>query len=181
MKCGTWVFSWEWALARDTKGCCNTCDLLYTHTKFLSHTPIDKSTVEISADCKYMSLAGQNTLAGSCCSLLNTLHSLVNVLQVPLGEAVAMISENPARYPKILLAMDRAFQGMKYCTGLIHPDPTTHTQGKCQHGDAGTGSWCTRPRMLQTLFLSLRVPVGSRNETSVVQYCRHGFLSTPRI
>lgn len=53
--------------------------------------------VEISADCKFMSLAGQTTLAGSCCSLLNTLHSLVNVLKVPLGEAVTMISENPAR------------------------------------------------------------------------------------
>ena len=40
---------------------------------------------------------GEETLAGSCCSMLDTLHSLVHTLAVPVGEAVAMLSENPAR------------------------------------------------------------------------------------
>ena len=36
-------------------------------------------------------------LAGSCVSMVATLHNLVRTLNVPLGEAVAMLSENPAR------------------------------------------------------------------------------------
>ena len=44
-----------------------------------------------------MSLVGSDTIAGSCCTMMDILHNLVQVLEVPLGQAVAMLSENPAR------------------------------------------------------------------------------------
>ena len=53
--------------------------------------------VEVSEDCRSVSLVGQTVLAGSCCTLLNTFSSLVHVLDVPIGQAVSMLSENPAR------------------------------------------------------------------------------------
>jgi len=53
--------------------------------------------VQVCEDGRSVSLLGERVLAGSCCSLEDTLHSLVRVLEVPLGEAVAMLSENPAR------------------------------------------------------------------------------------
>ncbi len=53
--------------------------------------------VEVSEDCRSVSLVGQNVLAGSCSTLLNTFHSLVRVLGVPIGQAVCMLAENPAR------------------------------------------------------------------------------------
>ena len=55
-------------------------------------------SVLVREDGRSVSLLGESVLAGSCCSLEDTLHSLVRVLEVPLGEAVAMLSENPARY-----------------------------------------------------------------------------------
>ena len=53
--------------------------------------------VQVCEDGRSVSLLGERVLAGSCCSLEDTLRSLVRVLEVPLGEAVAMLSENPAR------------------------------------------------------------------------------------
>ena len=44
-----------------------------------------------------MSLVGSDTIAGSCCTMLDILHNLVQVLDVPVGQAVAMLTENPAR------------------------------------------------------------------------------------
>lgn len=54
-------------------------------------------SVQVSASGRTMSLVGSDTIAGSCCSMVDILHSLVEVLDVPLGQAVAMLSENPAR------------------------------------------------------------------------------------
>ena len=54
--------------------------------------------MQVSEDSRTVSLLGESVLAGSCCTLEDTLHNLVNVLEVPVGEAVAMLSENPARY-----------------------------------------------------------------------------------
>ena len=53
--------------------------------------------VEVAQDGRTVSLLGEGILAGSCCSQLDTLRSLVGVLGVPLAEAVAMLSESPAR------------------------------------------------------------------------------------
>lgn len=38
-----------------------------------------------------------NTLTGSCCTMLDIFKSLVNTLDVPVGKALMMLSENPAR------------------------------------------------------------------------------------
>jgi len=57
--------------------------------------------VQVSASGRTLSVVGTNTLAGSCSTLLETFHSLVNILGVPIGKAVAMLSENPARIAKI--------------------------------------------------------------------------------
>ena len=53
--------------------------------------------VQVSPSGRTMSLVGSDTIAGSCCTMLDTLHNLVQVLDVPVGQAVAMLSENPAR------------------------------------------------------------------------------------
>jgi len=53
--------------------------------------------MQVSASGRTLSVVGTNTLAGSCSTLLETFHSLVNILGVPIGKAVAMLSENPAR------------------------------------------------------------------------------------
>lgn len=53
--------------------------------------------LEVAQDGRTVSLLGEGILAGSCCSQLDTLRSLVGVLGVPLAEAVAMLSESPAR------------------------------------------------------------------------------------
>ena len=54
--------------------------------------------VQVSPDGRALRMVGEGVLAGSCCSMIDILHNLVRTLDVPLGEAVAMLSENPARY-----------------------------------------------------------------------------------
>ena len=66
----------------------------------MTHTHTHTHTVQVSEDGKTMSLVGQNVITGSCCTMVDILHSLVRVLNVPLGEAIAMLSENPARYAR---------------------------------------------------------------------------------
>ena len=44
-----------------------------------------------------MVLEGTSTIAGSCCSMLDIFHNLVNVLGVAIPDAIRMLSENPAR------------------------------------------------------------------------------------
>ena len=53
--------------------------------------------MEVSPSGRTMSLVGSDTIAGSCCTMMDILHNLVQVLEVPLGQAVVMLSENPAR------------------------------------------------------------------------------------
>lgn len=53
--------------------------------------------VQVSDDCRSLSLVGENVLAGSCCTLLDTFHSLVRVFKIPVGQAVSMLTENPAK------------------------------------------------------------------------------------
>lgn len=55
-------------------------------------------SVQVSPSGRTLSIAGTNTLAGSCGTLLGAFHSLIHIFKVPLGDAVAMLSENPARY-----------------------------------------------------------------------------------
>ena len=38
-----------------------------------------------------------NTLVGSCCTMLDIFKPLIDVLNVPVGQAVMMLSENPAK------------------------------------------------------------------------------------
>ena len=45
-----------------------------------------------------MILEGTNTIAGSCCSMLDIFHNLIKILDVPVNEAVTMLTENPARF-----------------------------------------------------------------------------------
>ena len=54
-------------------------------------------SVIVSSDCKTMLLKGTNTLAGSCVSMLDIFHNLVNKLNVPIPQAVRMLAENPAK------------------------------------------------------------------------------------
>lgn len=54
-------------------------------------------SVQVCASGCTLSVVGTNTLAGSCNTLLQTFHTLVNTFEVPIGKAVAMLSENPAR------------------------------------------------------------------------------------
>ena len=61
------------------------------------------TTVQVSPNSHAMTLVGSDTIAGSCCTMLEILHNLVHVLDVPVGQAVAMLSENPAR--SVLLHM----------------------------------------------------------------------------
>lgn len=49
--------------------------------------------VQVSDDCRSLSLVGENVLAGSCCTLLD----LVRVFKIPVGQAVSMLTENPAK------------------------------------------------------------------------------------
>uniref|UniRef100_A0A1X7TI57 Amidohydrolase-related domain-containing protein n=1 Tax=Amphimedon queenslandica TaxID=400682 RepID=A0A1X7TI57_AMPQE len=51
----------------------------------------------VSSDCKRMLLKGTNTLAGSCVSMLDIFHNLLNTLNVPIPQAVRMLAENPAK------------------------------------------------------------------------------------
>lgn len=51
----------------------------------------------MSQDCRSLSLVGQNVLAGSCCTLLDTFHSLVHVFKINVGHAISMLTENPAK------------------------------------------------------------------------------------
>lgn len=53
--------------------------------------------VQVSSSGRTMSIIGTNTLAGSCSTLLDRFHSLVNIFGVPIGKAMAMLSENTAR------------------------------------------------------------------------------------
>ncbi|XP_058972236.2 N-acetylglucosamine-6-phosphate deacetylase isoform X1 [Pocillopora verrucosa] len=57
--------------------------------------------IQVSPSGRTLSIAGTNTLAGSCGTLLGAFHSLIHIFRVPLGDAVAMLSENPARIAKI--------------------------------------------------------------------------------
>lgn len=52
----------------------------------------------VSEDCKTMVVKGTNILAGSCSSMLDIFYNLVRIMNVPIAEAVKMLSENPARY-----------------------------------------------------------------------------------
>lgn len=54
-------------------------------------------SVQVCASGCTLSVVGTNTLAGSCNTLLQTFHTLVNTFEVPIGKAVTMLSENPAR------------------------------------------------------------------------------------
>ena len=54
-------------------------------------------SVQVCASGCTLSVVGTNTLAGSCNTLLQTFHTLLNTFEVPIGKAVAMLSENPAR------------------------------------------------------------------------------------
>ena len=53
--------------------------------------------MQVSPSGRTMSLVGSDTIAGSCCTMMDILHNLVQVLEVPLGQAVAMLSENQAK------------------------------------------------------------------------------------
>ncbi|KAJ7326568.1 Putative N-acetylglucosamine-6-phosphate deacetylase [Desmophyllum pertusum] len=57
--------------------------------------------IQVSPSGRTLSIVGTTTLAGSCSTLLGTFHSLVNIFGVPIGKAVAMLSENPARIAKM--------------------------------------------------------------------------------
>ena len=65
---------------------------MYVHISCILHS------VQVSPSGRTLSLVGTDTIAGSCCTMLDILHNLVQVLDVPLGQAVAMLSENPARW-----------------------------------------------------------------------------------
>ena len=71
-------------------------NLLHAHT--CTKMLITLIVVVVSDDCKVMIIEGTSTIAGSCSSMLDIFHNLLNVVQVPVSEAVAMLSENPARY-----------------------------------------------------------------------------------
>lgn len=55
----------------------------------------------MSTDARSVVLKDQDTLAGSCTSLLQTFRNMVRVLRVPIGKASAMLSETPARYATV--------------------------------------------------------------------------------
>ena len=66
--------------------------------------------VQLSPSGHTLSMIGTNTLADSCSTLLDTFHSLVSIFGVPIGKAMVMLSENPARYLKpihLLLSRSR--------------------------------------------------------------------------
>lgn len=48
-----------------------------------------------------MILEGTNTIAGSCCSMLDIFHNLIKILNVPVNEAVTMLTENPTRVARL--------------------------------------------------------------------------------
>ncbi len=51
----------------------------------------------VSSDCCTMRLEDTDTIAGSCCSMLDIFHNLITVLNIPIQEAMVMLTENPAR------------------------------------------------------------------------------------
>ncbi|XP_077991798.1 N-acetylglucosamine-6-phosphate deacetylase-like [Glandiceps talaboti] len=57
--------------------------------------------MQVSEDGKCLYISGTNTLAGSCCSVMDAFLSLVDVFNVNIAEAVAMVSETPARIAKL--------------------------------------------------------------------------------
>lgn len=74
--------------------------IIHSHNITHAHTNnFAPCTVQVSDDAKTLVSVGNGggVLAGSCCSMVEVFHNLVNVLNVPLGEAVAMLAENPAR------------------------------------------------------------------------------------
>ena len=73
---------------------------IYTHARTHIHTNYIHActhAVQVSPSGRTMSLVGSDTITGSCCTMLDILHNLVQVLDVPVGQAVAMLTENPAR------------------------------------------------------------------------------------
>ena len=73
----------------------------HTHTHIHAHTHTHTHThtllVFVAKDCRTLVLEGTDIIAGSCCSMIDILHNLTGPLSVPLGHAVAMLSEVPAR------------------------------------------------------------------------------------
>ncbi len=57
--------------------------------------------VEVSEDAKEVVLSDSHTLAGSCVTQVSIFESLLTVFKLPLGEAVMMLSETPARVARL--------------------------------------------------------------------------------
>jgi hypothetical protein len=53
--------------------------------------------VKIDKENNVVKSCDDDTLVGSCCTMLDIFNSLINVLNVPVGKAFMMLSENPAR------------------------------------------------------------------------------------
>ena len=75
--------------------CGRKCEESNNSYIMMSHS--SHHAVFVANDCKTLVVEGTNTIAGSCCSMLDIFHNLTSVLSVPLGQAVAMLSETPAR------------------------------------------------------------------------------------
>ena len=60
-----------------------------------------QSGVEVAGHGECCYLRGTSTLAGSCTNLHETLIRLIDVMRVPLSEAVAMVSAIPAKVTRI--------------------------------------------------------------------------------
>lgn len=57
--------------------------------------------VEVNTHGTAVYLKGTSTLAGSCASLLDAVRNLVSIVGVPLPQAIATVTENPARIARL--------------------------------------------------------------------------------
>ncbi|CAB4002068.1 N-acetylglucosamine-6-phosphate deacetylase, partial [Paramuricea clavata] len=61
----------------------------------------DGRQIKVDKENNVVKSCDDDTLVGSCCTMLDIFNSLINVLNVPVGKAFMMLSENPARFAKL--------------------------------------------------------------------------------
>ncbi len=76
----------------------------------------------VSSDARRVVLEGTPTLAGSCCTLAETVRNLVTRVGVALPDAVAMVSANPARVAGIGSRVGRIAVGRRADLVMLRDD-----------------------------------------------------------
>ena len=56
-----------------------------------------QNPVQLDNENHFVNGCDENTSEGSCCTMMDIFKNLIDVFDVPIGKAVMMLTENPAR------------------------------------------------------------------------------------